>query len=129
MKMLELFDAPEVNDCYRRTETVVPQQALAMSNSELTLRAGRKLANRLWESTCKETPDVAARNAAFITAAFEQILSRAPSTDESATCAKFLAKQADVVKATVSAKALPDARAREDLVHALLNHNDFVTVR
>lgn len=129
MKMLELFDAPEVTDCYRRTETVVPQQALAMSNSELTLRAGRKLAGRLWESTCKETPDAPARNAAFIAAAFEQILSRAPSADESATCAKFLTKQSEVVKSTAAARNDSESRAREDLVHVLLNHNDFVTVR
>jgi hypothetical protein len=110
----------------------VPQQALAMSNSELTLRAGRKLATKLWESTCKETPDEGARNAAFITGAFEQILSREPSADETATCVKFLAKQSEVVKAAVAKSPPakdPEARAREDLVHALLNHNDFVTVR
>jgi hypothetical protein len=132
MKMLELFDAPEVTDCYRRTETVVPQQALAMSNSELTVRAGRKLATKLWESTCKATPDEPARNAAFITAAFEQVLSRPPSADEASTCARFLAKQSSVVKAAVATKTPAkdsDARAREDLIHALLNHNDFVTVR
>jgi mono/diheme cytochrome c family protein len=132
MKMLELFDAPEVTDCYKRTETVVPQQALAMSNSDLTVRAGRKLAAKLWESTCKATPNEGARDAAFITGAFEQILSRAPSDDESATCATFLARQSELVKTAVAANAPakdPAARAREDLVHALLNHNDFVTVR
>jgi hypothetical protein len=132
MKMLELFDAPEVTDCYRRTETIVPQQALAMANSELSLRAGRKLAARAWEAVSKETPDGAARNKAFVTAVFEQVLTRPPSADEAATCLRFLAKQSDVVKAAAAAPAPvkdPESRAREDLVHALLNHNDFVTVR
>jgi hypothetical protein len=40
---------------------------------------------------------------------------------------KFLGKQADVVRAVANND--PESRAREDLVHALLNHNDFVTVR
>ncbi len=31
----ELFDAPDAMDCYRRTETILPQQALALTNSEL----------------------------------------------------------------------------------------------
>ena len=46
---------------------------------------------------------------------------------------ELLAKQSDVVKATAVAPNAPvkdpESRAREDLVHVLLNHNDFVTVR
>ncbi|NBV25453.1 MAG: DUF1553 domain-containing protein, partial [Proteobacteria bacterium] len=30
-----LFDAPDPNDCYRRTRSVIPQQALALTNSKL----------------------------------------------------------------------------------------------
>ena len=32
-------------------------------------------------------------------------------------------------EAVVAAATDPAARAREDLVHVLLNHNDFVTIR
>ena len=49
---LEMFDSPNVTDCYRRSETVVPQQALAMVNSSLTLAqgaaAGRRAGRRNW---------------------------------------------------------------------------------
>ena len=39
---LTMFDAPNVEECYRRDETIVPQQALAMINSGMVLtRAGR----------------------------------------------------------------------------------------
>src|SRR5438128_9506584 len=39
--LLTMFDAPNVEDCYRRHETIVPQQALAMINSGMVLtRAG-----------------------------------------------------------------------------------------
>ena len=129
MRMLELFDAAEVTDCYKRTETVIPQQALALANSELSLRCSRTLAAKLWNAVSKETPDAGARNKAFITAAFEQVLTRAPSADEAATCERFLAKQAELVKAAAAHAKDPQTRAREDFVHALLNHNDFVTVR
>src|SRR3712207_4375279 len=98
MKMLELFDAPEVTDCYRRTETVIPQQALALANSELSLRAGRKLARKLWDAT-RSIPETGPRNAAFVAAAFEQVLTRGPTAEESAVCAAFLAEQSAVMRA------------------------------
>ena len=41
---LAMFDSPNVTDCYRRSETVVPQQALAMVNSSLSLAQARRLA-------------------------------------------------------------------------------------
>jgi mono/diheme cytochrome c family protein len=134
MRLLELFDAPEVTDCYRRTETVVPQQALALANSELSLRAGRALAAKLWEAVLRDTAaaDDAARVRSFVAAAFEQVLARPPSAEEAASCVTFLSEQAALVRAAAAPQPDPgDAErvAREDMVHALLNHNDFVTVR
>ena len=46
-KFLELFDAASVNECYRRSESVVPQQALALENGELGLEQSRRLAQQL----------------------------------------------------------------------------------
>src|SRR5207253_11111809 len=47
-KFLSLFDDANVLECYRRTESIVPQQALAMTNSqfasEMAGRIGTKLA-------------------------------------------------------------------------------------
>jgi hypothetical protein len=77
-------------------------------------------------------------------AAFEQVLTRPPTAAEEATCLKFLEVQEQAARAPVDVAAAskpvtapaevppsadPAMRARESLVHALLNHNDFVTIR
>src|SRR5439155_13356 len=49
MEFLKLIDGPAVTECYQRRESVLPQQALALANSELTLRQGRILARSLEE--------------------------------------------------------------------------------
>lgn len=142
--MLELFDAPDPSDCYRRSESLVPQQALVMANGPLALNQSRLLGRKLWqEAAGRET--AAACQSAFIVAAFEQVLSRGPSTAELTACCGFLEKQIQLFKAaapatgpsqtpaaaaeTVAASADPVVRAAENLVHALFNHNDFVTIR
>jgi hypothetical protein len=68
-------------------------------------------------------------------------LSRDPQENEQAACLTFLAEQqallADAGKLTgvggpaASVPPSSDAaqRARESLVHVLLNHSDFVTIR
>jgi len=95
MEFLKVFDGPNPTECYQRNESVVPQQALAMANSQLSLELAQKLAKRL------EGP-------AFIDRAFQTILGRLPSAAERA----------------LAATATP-----VNLVHALFNHNDFVTIR
>jgi hypothetical protein len=138
MQFLLLFDAANVNECYRRSESVIPQQALAIANSPLSLSQSRLLARRLSDSVGNAVAD----NRAFIERAFERLLSRGPSADELQLCEKFLAGQstrlADPEKLTsfaaekkteVVPAADPLQRARENLVHVLLNHNDFVTIR
>jgi hypothetical protein len=135
MEFLYLFDAANVTECYQRPESIIPQQALALSNSSLVLAQARLLARRL--ST--ETPGSVE---AFINVAFEQILSRGPTAQEQATCAQFLGEQAGLLRdptrltrfgAGVPGSVAPSAdaamRAREDLIQVLLNHNDFVTIR
>src|SRR5205807_6084631 len=47
MEFLDLFDAANPCDAYRRTASVLPQQALALTNSELALRLSRVLAGKL----------------------------------------------------------------------------------
>ncbi len=132
MEFLKLFDAAAVSECYQRKESILPQQALALSNSEVTLRHARILARALHPK--------AADDAAFTVAAFERVLSRPPGDAEKAECVNFLKEQTDRhAKAGGSAVPLEpegknpagDAalRARENLVHVLMNHHDFVTVR
>jgi hypothetical protein len=67
------------------------------------------------------------QDAAFIAAAFETILSRPPSEAEKAASLEFLTAQRQSLATAKIADAV--SRSRESLVHALLNHNDFVTVR
>jgi hypothetical protein len=138
-KFLELFDAASVNECYRRSESVVPQQALALANSDVTLNESRLLARKLSDLAAKETskePDQV-----FVVIAYEQILGRVPSTAELTECRIFLRSQVELLhdpdkltaiaggaKATVAASADPNQRARENLTLVLYNHNDFVTI-
>ena len=63
----------------------------------------------------------------FVMEAFELVLGRKPDKAESRECQTAL--EALMVVATKAGKANPAQRARRGIVHALLNHNDFVTVR
>ncbi len=131
MEFLQLFDAASVNECYERRHSIAPQQALALMNSDLSLKHARIL-NRSIAGASNDP-------ATFTTSAFEHLLTRRPTPAELDECVTFLAIQA---KAYQSAKLpggnVPDGskasidpaqRARENLVHALYNHHEFVTIR
>ena len=107
---LSTFDDADLLQCYRRSESVVPQQALALSNSELAFEAAGRIAGK-WGAE-KDS-------AALITELFLQILGRSPDEEEIGECVAFLS----------NFPSGQGQRARSQLVHALLNHNDFVTIR
>jgi Protein of unknown function (DUF1553)/Protein of unknown function (DUF1549)/Planctomycete cytochrome C len=132
MEFLELFDAANPSECYRRTSSVLPQQALALSNSELTLHQGRVLAQKLWA----ELPAAHRDAGHFIDAAFEQVLGRTPTEAERTAAEGFLMRQQGLfrdqklIAATPGGPSIdPAMRALENLVIGLFNHNDFITVR
>jgi len=139
MKFLELFDAADPNGCYRRRESVVPQQALALLNSPLAFDAARTLAAELTRSSGQPTEAGSAER--FTVAAFRQLMGRGPTAAELAACQRFLADQVELARSPgtpafpaalptrVAASTDPAQRAREDLIHVLFSHNDFVTVR
>jgi len=130
MEFLKIFDCASVTECYQRNYSVLPQQALALANSDLTLRSSRLLARRF---------DPALPASGFVTSAFERVLARPPSPAESAECVSFLESQTarwTALKVRPADKAdgsapSPEAttRARENLIHVLLNHHEFVSVR
>jgi hypothetical protein len=134
MEFLKLFDCAAVTECYQRKESILPQQALALANSEVTLVHARLLARQLATRTGSDAT-------AFTIAAFEQVLSRPPTAQELDECVAFLNRQAQQFNKTKPKvpvysgsdghvpAAEPTLRARESLVHVLLNHNDFVTIR
>jgi hypothetical protein len=123
MEFLKIFDEASVTECYRRKESVVPQQALALNNSELVRARAMDLARTIRDHVGSD-PD------AFTVSAFERVLGRAPTQDEQTECVTFLRSRAE--KYTKNAKTpASDAElhARDSLMHVLLNHSDFVTVR
>jgi hypothetical protein len=135
---LKVFDSANVGSCYRRDVSVVPQQALALMNSPLALGQARVLAGKL----TKELGDHDTDTDAFLTAAFEQVLGRLPTEDERAACRDYLRAERDAVSdpsklspfggpatCPVPPSSDPSQRARENLIHVLINHDDFVTIR
>ncbi|MBM3844914.1 MAG: DUF1553 domain-containing protein [Verrucomicrobia bacterium] len=137
MEFTQTFDGPGMSECYRRNASVVPQQALAMANSVLVKTQSRRLAKSISDTLRGEAED-----AEFIHAAFAGILSRKPTVQETAACREFLKEQAgllaDPSRLTPAAvgeasKLAPagesKARARENLILVLFNHNDFVSIR
>jgi len=113
VEFLKIFDGPAVTECYVRRPSVVPQQALALANSELTANEARALAKKLSVESGESDETFARR-------AFERVLARHPNPDELKLCREFLG--------TRNTASSPN-RARENLITVLLNHNDFVTVR
>jgi hypothetical protein len=134
MQFLDQFDAASPTECYERRESVIPQQALALHNSPLALNMSRELAGHLANRSTDP--------GAFVTTAFEHVLSRSPMADERTRCESFLREQAALYQkpekltpfppgpaGVTSPSTDPAQRAREDLVQVLFNHNDFVTIR
>lgn len=138
MPMLALFDQASPTECYRRRESVIPQQALALSNGRLTLDLARTLAGQL----TAELED-AGNDTEFAELAFQRILSRTPTDTEVTDCLEYLKSATKLLEdpadqprfpaspqqATVPPSESAHQRARENLVHVLFNHNDFVTIR
>jgi len=134
MEFLQIFDTAGVTECYRRKESILPQQALALANSDLSLRQARRLARTL-------TLKLGSDSSGFVTAAFEQVLSRPPTESERVECLGYLGQHATWASPSIARSdpvedpegkapaADPALRRRESLVHVLLNHHDFVTIR
>ncbi|HEY2147391.1 MAG TPA: hypothetical protein VGH32_05605, partial [Pirellulales bacterium] len=110
----------------------------ALANSSLSIAQSRLLAKTLTTEVGSppETDQV------FINTAFEQIVSRSATTQETSECATFLREQAQLFQSGGSlehfssgdeapTKPSPDPhqRARENLIHVLFNHNEFLTIR
>ena len=127
---LSIFDAPDVCDCYRRSASIMPQQALALTNSAAPVTHAKPLAQRLWDDVkavaTKESAEAAANEGRlttdFVAAVFEQLLTRVPTEKESAACVAFLKRQAALSPMDGA------VRARESLVRTMFNHTEFQTL-
>lgn len=112
MDFLKVFDGADPTEAYQRHTSIVPHQALALFNSELTHTQSRQLARKLNAAHVDD--------AKFVQSAYEQILTRTPRANEVVLCVEFLKTQT---------AATARLRAREKMVHALFNHHEFVTIR
>ncbi len=101
LEFLKVFDGVDPTNCFVRTESVAPQQALALANSRLSLTHARMLAAKI----------------DGVEDAFLRVLGRPPSREEVSLSEAFLKSHAD------------PARGRANLIHALFNRNEFVTIR
>ncbi|VTR92710.1 secreted protein containing duf1549 : Secreted protein containing planctomycete cytochrome C domain OS=Rhodopirellula baltica WH47 GN=RBWH47_00492 PE=4 SV=1: PSCyt1: PSCyt2: PSD1 [Gemmata massiliana] len=120
-KLLDIFDNANVLECYRRSESIVPQQALALWNSKLAQTMAAKINDQL-HARLKDADDTR-----FVTAAFETVLGTSPTKDELAACLTALAELRTELKTAPPAEQTK--RVRLQVIQALINHNDFVTVR
>lgn len=113
-RFLTTFDDAMVKECYRREQSVVPQQALALLNSELVLKWAPAIAKRY--------SDASQDDASFVRLAFQQLLAMDPDPQEMKAALAGLEEMRAAPGAT-------DESARADLIWVLINHNDFVTLR
>jgi len=113
---LTTFDEANVKECYRREQSIVPQQALALSNSRLVQDCTKLIAARFGADVSPGD------DPAFVRKAFRGVLGFAPQEAELAASVETMEAWRKIPDTT------PD-QARAHFVWALLNHNDFVTMR
>lgn len=120
-KFLTMFDNADILQCYRRPESIVPQQALALANAAISIDASGKIAARVHAAR------PGADRGAFVDGVFALLLGRSPDRAEREACLDYWTDMGDLESVRDSRD--PQATIRARLVHAVLNHNDFVTVR
>ena len=125
---LTTFDQAAVKECYRREQSIVPQQALALSNSSLVLDAAARIAGFIAEDAGLQGAKPDSRtDVQFVNAAYTYVLGVGVQEAEMAACLRALEAWRAASDAPDSAAAAQAARTH--LVWVLLNHNDFVTLR
>jgi hypothetical protein len=118
-KFLALFDDANVLECYRRADSIVPQQALALENSPLAL----EMSNRIADELTAVSPGAA--DDEFVQLAYRAVLAAEPSVEELSACLEALS----AFRAAAPAGKDAGASARAALVQALINQHDFITIR
>jgi Protein of unknown function (DUF1553)/Protein of unknown function (DUF1549)/Planctomycete cytochrome C len=120
-KLLSAFDDANVLDCYRRGESIVPQQALALENSRLAMEMVEQIAKKLTD----ENPMAA--DVDFARTAFVRLLASEPSHAELEWMETSMQKIRSLSENASSENAAKQARL--GLIRGLVNHNDFITIR
>jgi len=122
-KFLSMFDDANVLECYRRADSIVPQQALALENSTLANELAVKIAAKVSGLPTVNSDD------AFIRAGFRMVLSVDASEQEVAASLQAMNELRKTGSGSDDDSENSTTKARTMLIHALINHNDFVTIR
>jgi hypothetical protein len=128
---LTTLDDAAVKECYRRESSIVPQQALALANSRLVHDAARRIAARLSLPVNGTMRDGAGdeNEAAFVRRAFRVLLGFEPGEAELGASLRAMGAWAALAVRNDPSTVAGITEPRAGLVWALLNHNDFVTLR
>lgn len=118
---LKTFDGAAVRECYRREQSVVPQQALAMMNSTLSQEAAKGIV-ALLEGRLRESGTDS--DSEFVRAAFRYVTGVPPSAAAVESSLKALEQWKQGAAGSVAVLS-----AKQAFLWVLLNHNDFVTLR
>ncbi|MFN5947744.1 MAG: DUF1553 domain-containing protein [Pirellulaceae bacterium] len=122
---LSQFDEALVKECYRREQSVIPQQALALFNSQLVLDHSTIAAKQLLTEAgvAKGSVDTPEKEQQIILVAFRRFLGRLPTEDEATACREAMR---DFSQSGADGSA---ANQWEHLCWVLYNHHEFVTLR
>jgi Protein of unknown function (DUF1553)/Protein of unknown function (DUF1549)/Planctomycete cytochrome C len=116
---LTTFDEAMVKECYRRDESIVPQQALALINSQLALDMTKPIAEQIVKGL--QEAGLPIQDRSFIEQAFWLLLGAKANDLEIDASLESMDALRQSGNTTEQAQAM--------LVWALLNHSDFVTLR
>ncbi|WP_339613407.1 DUF1553 domain-containing protein [uncultured Rubinisphaera sp.] len=123
-KFLTMFDDADLLQCYRRDESIVPQQALALANSELAITMAAQIAKSIDASRPDQDLEL------FIRTAFETIIARPATSHEILACLEYCSQLDPLVQKQHPENPEQQAeRTRTHLIHSLLNYNDFISIR
>lgn len=120
-QFLTMFDEALVTECYRRDESIVPQQALALSHSRVVLDSVPAITQRI-KKQAGQSPEE------FVRFSFMWILGLEPTQQELELCLSMLMETGDQSQVSNSEENANEFSKQEELVWVLLNHHHFLQV-
>ena len=123
VRMSRQFDDASVEECYRRKETIAPQQALVLANSDFVRIQVEAIATRLGADL--EPSDTEP----FVERAFQAILNRPPTIEERAVSIEGVQRLGEAIRKNGVTADEAVSQSWQHLAHVLVMHNDFVMIR
>ena len=126
VSMLGVFDIPAMTtNCTIRDRSTVVLQSLAMMNDEFSLSQADEVAQRIQAAVESDQPQ---DNMQLVKRAFQLVLNRAPSRDESRWATEFLRQQALNYVGEKEPSQESSQRALSAMCQMLFNTNEFLYV-